>query len=53
MRPIQTIAGHHGTRKIGTGTWQKSGSSLIQRVIRSFARDDDVMNVAFRASLQS
>lgn len=45
MKPTQTAAGHQARRGLGRDA-VKSVSSLC-RVVRSFARDHDVVHVAF------
>ena len=47
MRPIQTTAGHQARTRLGRDAVVKLSLPSLGRVVWSFARDHDVVNVAF------
>src|SRR5271166_5297257 len=47
IRPIQTTAGHQTRRRLGREAGNAVRLSLLSRVVRSFARDHDVVHMAF------
>src|SRR5271168_4563976 len=49
MMPVQAAAGHQARRRLGRDAVRsgvKSASSLLRRVVRRFARDHDIVDVA-------